>query len=269
MIELVDTHAHLDHPQFDADREAVIQRAASVGVRTIITVGADWVSSRQSVALAEDHVGLYAAVGVHPHEATSVGPNDLDTLRQLAIHPQVVAVGEIGLDYYREHSPPAAQRAIFEAQLEMAAQLGKPVIVHLRDKSGSWAAYEEGLDILSRWAGRLPAGRAGVLHCFSGDLKTAQAAIELGFYLGVDGPITYPQAGDMRALIAQIGMERLLLETDCPYLSPQFRRGRRNEPAYLLQIAAGVAGVLGSTVEQVASITTRNAKTLFTWADNR
>jgi len=263
MLMLIDTHAHLDHPQFDPDREAVIMRASQAGVQTIINVGAGMASSRQSIALAEHYATVYATVGIHPHDAGSVTAVDLEALRRLAAHPRVVAIGEMGLDYYRDRSPRETQKAVLTAQLDIAAELDKPIVVHIRDKEGQRAAYEETLDILARWVSRLPVGRVGVLHCFSGDIQTAQMALDLGFYLGVDGPITYPNAGSLRALVARLPVDRLLLETDCPYLAPQFCRGRRNEPAYLSSIAAQVAEMMNVSAEQVAAITAENARLLF------
>lgn len=263
MVELIDTHAHLDHPKFDTDREAVIRRARDAGVGTIITVGADMASSRASVALAESYMGIYATVGVHPHDAKAVSAADLDELRRLAAHARVVAVGEMGLDYYWDHSPHKVQKEVFEAQLEVAVEAGKPVVIHIRDKKEHRAAYDDALDILNKWATDLPAGRIGVLHCFSGDPDAAQRALELGFYLGVDGPVTYPNAAGLREIAAHIPLDRLLLETDCPYLTPQFRRGKRNEPAYLGQIAEIIVRVKGISTERAAQATTENAQKLF------
>ncbi len=266
MAELIDTHAHLDHPKFDHDREAVIQRALDAGVGTIITVGADLASSRASIALAESHTGIFATVGAHPHDAKMVSLADLDELRRLAAHPTVVAIGEMGLDYYWDHSPHEVQKEVLEAQLGIAVEVGKPVVIHIRDKKGQRSAYEDALSILDKWADELPAGRVGVLHCFSGDPDAAQRALALGFYLGIDGPVTYPNAAGLREVAAQIPLDRLLLETDCPYLTPQFRRGKRNEPAYLGQIAGAVAQAVGVSVERVAQATTENARRLFTLA---
>ncbi|MBN1937539.1 MAG: TatD family hydrolase [Anaerolineae bacterium] len=264
MPDLIDTHAHLDHPKFSHDREAVIQRAFDAGVQPIITAGADMASSRESIALAERFTGIYAAVGVHPHDAQAVSAADLDELRKLADRPQVVAIGEMGLDYYWDHSPHEAQKAVFEAQLGIAVEVGKPAMIHIRDKKGQHAAYEDALNILARWAPNLPSGRVGVLHCFSGDLGAARIALDVGFYLGIDGPVTYPNASELCSIVAQIPLDRLLLETDCPYLTPQFRRGRRNEPAYLGHTAEKIAQVRGISVDQVARATTENARHLFT-----
>ncbi len=191
-MNLVDTHAHLDFRQFDADREAVIERAQAAGVAAIVNVGTDLASSRRAVALAAEHEQIYAAVGMHPHDAKKLDGAALAELRELAQQPKVVAVGEIGLDFYRDHSPRDVQQRAFRAQLAWAAKLGKPVIIHDRD------AHDEVMGILVGWAqgcrARALAGRLGVLHTFSGDWSMAERAIELGFYISISGPVTYKNA---------------------------------------------------------------------------
>lgn len=231
----------------------------------IVAVGADLASSRAAVTLTEEYTGIYATVGVHPHEAASVDGPAIDELRDLAAHPRVVAVGEIGLDYYYEFSPREEQRAAFDAQLALAAEVRKPIVVHLRDKQNEWAVYDLALAALYAWvhAGAAGTRAPGVLHCFSGTLKIARAALELGFYLGVDGPITYPNARALREVVAELPLERLLLETDCPYLAPQARRGKRNEPAYLPYIGEKVAELHQTEVARVAQVTSENAAHLF------
>jgi TatD DNase family protein len=269
-MQWIDTHAHLDHAKYGGEQEAVIERAREAGVWPIVTVGADLASSRAAVALAEQYEGLYATVGVHPHEASSVDAGVMEALRELAGHPRVVAIGEIGLDYYYEFSPREAQRAAFEGQLALASEVDKPVVVHLRDKRGAWGAYEGALEVLGVWVrsegreGQVTGLRApGVLHCFSGTLEIARSALELGFYLGVDGPVTYPNARGLQAIVAALPLERLVLETDCPYLAPQARRGKRNEPGYLAWIGEKVAELQGVAVERVAQVTCENAVRLF------
>ena len=276
-IQWVDTHAHLDDRQFDGDRDAVVRRAAQAGVQWMVTIGADLPSSRAAVALCERYPNVYAAVGIHPHDAKLLDRATLDTLRDLAAHPRVVAIGEIGLDYYRDRSPRDVQCTALEAQLALATELGKPAVIHIRDQPGQRTAYDDTLSILRTWlpdaqppdpqTPKLPNPQTpqppGVLHCFSGDLQMAQAALALGFCVGVDGPVTYPSAGDLRAIVAQLPLDRLLLETDCPYLPPQAWRGRRNEPAYLTYIAATVAEVKGVDLAKVAEVTTANAARLF------
>ncbi|HIC92753.1 MAG TPA: TatD family deoxyribonuclease, partial [Anaerolineae bacterium] len=211
-MELTDTHAHLDFPQFDGDREEVIERALAAGVRRIINVGADLASSRRAVALAEAHPPIYAAVGVHPHDAKTLTDEALAELLGLARHPKVVAIGEIGLDFYRDLSPREAQRQAFERQLALARELGLPVIVHDRN------AHAEVMDVLRR------RGLRGVLHCFSGDLEMARQAIEMGFYISVAGPATFKNAKRLPEIVRQLPLERLLIETDCPYLAPHPHR---------------------------------------------
>jgi TatD DNase family protein len=276
-MQLVDTHAHLDDRQFDGDRDAVVRCAAQAGVQWIVTIGADLPSSQAAVALCERYPNVYAAVGVHPHDAKSLDRATLDTLRDLAAHPRVVAIGEIGLDYYRNRSPRDVQHTALEAQLALATELGKPVVVHIRDERGQRTAYDQALSILRTWlpdaqppdpqTPKLPNSQPpqppGVLHCFSGDLQMAQAALALGFCVGVDGPVTYPSARGLRAIVAELPLEYMLLETDCPYLPPQAWRGRRNEPAYLTYIAAKVAEVKGVDLAKVAEVTTANAARLF------
>jgi TatD DNase family protein len=265
-VELVETHAHLDSPRFAVDREVVITRAVERGVVQIVTVGTDLEASAAAVALAEQHPGVYATVGIHPHASAGLAEAALSELAMLASHPKVVAIGEIGLDYYRDYAPHEAQHAAFERQLALATETGKPVVVHIRDRLGCRKAYEDVLVRLARWLPGRPAPTdhpPGVLHCFSGDLEAARRALAMGFYLGVDGPVTYPNAEGLRALLAQIPLERLLLETDCPYLTPQPERGRRNEPAFLPYIAQEVAILTGSTLRHVAEQTTMNARCLF------
>ena len=264
MIDLVDSHCHLDAPQFDADRDAVIARMAESGVRYAVNPGVDLPSSRAAVALALwQHESIYAAVGIHPHEAKTLDAVALKELEQLAASPRVVAVGEIGLDYYRDLSPRDVQRRAFEAQLELAAEHGLPVIVHDR------SAHDDVLAILSNWCSTLDARhstfdiRVGVLHSFSGDVAMAEQAVALGFFIGVSGPVTYRNADRLRDVVRAVPLERLLIETDAPYLTPQPRRGQRNEPAYVRRVAQAVADVRGLTLEQVAVQTTANAGVLF------
>jgi TatD DNase family protein len=261
---LVDSHCHLDLPQFDADREAVIVRAAESGVTRIVNPGVDLPSSRAAVALAlRQHGCIYAAVGSHPHEAKTLDAVALKELKQLAASPRVVAVGEIGLDYYRDLSPREAQRRAFEAQLELAAELDLPVIVHDRD------AHDDALAILHDWCTSLPAPRStlhehpGVLHSFSGDVAMAEQVVALGFFIGVSGPVTYKNADRLRDVVRAVPLERLLIETDAPYLTPHPHRGQRNEPAYVRFVAQAVADVRGLTLEQVAAQTTANTCVLF------
>ena len=271
MIELVDSHCHLDDRRFDTDREAVIARAMENGVACIVNPGVDLPSSRAAVALAQKHVHIHAAVGIHPHDAKTLDADALEQLKRLARSPKVVAIGEIGLDYYRNLSPRDVQRRALEMQLEMAAELDLPVIVHDRD------AHDDVLAMLSSWSLSLRAphstlnGKPGVLHSFSGDVALARRAAALGFYIGISGPVTYPglagragkTADQTREVARAIPMEQLLIETDAPYLTPQPYRGKRNEPAYVRFVAQAVAEARGLTLEQVAAQTWANTTALF------
>lgn len=257
-MNLIDTHTHLDFPQFDGDRERVIERAAAAGVKAIVDIGTDLASSQAAVALAEAYPQIYAAVGVHPHDAKTVTGKLLEELRALALHSKVVAIGEIGLDFYRDLSPRDKQRQAFQQQLALASEIGKPVIIHDRD------AHTEVMAILHRWAegGNQP---SGVLHCFSGDLAMAQEAIELGFYISIAGPVTFKNARRLRELVRQLPLEKLLVETDCPYLTPRPHRGKRNEPAYVKLVAQEVARIKGMSLEEIAHNTSNNAQALFAY----
>lgn len=254
---LIDTHTHLDFPQFDDDREQVIERALAAGVEAMINVGADLASSRAAVALAEAHPQIYTAVGVHPHDARTLTEEVLEELRALASHPKVVGIGEIGLDFYRDLSPRDRQRRAFQQQLALAREAGKPVIIHDRQ------AHQEVMSILRQWIGSRHHQPAGVLHCFSGDSAMAQEAIELGFYISIAGPVTFQNARRLRDLVRQLPLERLLIETDCPYLTPHPHRGKRNEPAYVKLVAQEVARIKGLSLKEVARVTSDNARALF------
>lgn len=258
---LIDTHCHLDLEQFKGDREAVIARAEQAGVTRMITIGVDLASSRAAVALAEAYPAIYAAVGVHPHEAAGFDEETLTALKSLARHPKVVAVGEIGLDFYRDYSPRTAQRIAFEAQLALAKAVGKPVVVHIRD------AHDAAWAILRPWADSHP-WRAedrpvGVLHCYSGDLSLAEEAITHGFYLGFDGPITYTNARKPPELVRHLPLDYLLIETDAPYLTPHPFRGKRNEPAYVRLVAQRLAELKERPFDEIAAVTSANAARLF------
>lgn len=260
-MNLVDTHAHLDSSRYDKDRAAVISRAREAGVTQTITIGGSLEASRRAVALAQEYPFLYAAVGIHPHNAVDLNGTTLAELRELAQQPKVVAVGEIGLDFYRDLSPRDVQRRAFQAQLAWAAKLGKPVVIHDRD------AHQKVLEILADWAAGQAhsplAGRLGVLHTFSGDLSMAERAIELGFYLSISGPVTYQNARDLPEVVRSVPLERLMVETDCPWLAPHPHRGKRNEPAYIRLVAEQIAALRGIDLAKVAQVTTANARHLF------
>lgn len=254
-VALIDTHAHIDGKEFLNDFDAMLTRAGEAGVSRIIAVGGDVESSRRAGELAQSHDMIFCSAGIHPHDASRVSENVYDVIRGFALkNSKTVAIGEIGLDFYRDRSPRDIQETVFRRFLVMAAELSLPVIIHDRD------AHEQILRILKEEKSR---GIRGVLHCFSGDLKMARECVELGFYLSVPGTITFPSNEQLREVVRGISIDRLLLETDCPYLAPVPYRGKRNEPAHLRITAEKVAEVKGLSLEDVARVTTRNAETLF------
>ncbi|MGD8813966.1 MAG: TatD family hydrolase [Anaerolineales bacterium] len=261
-LELADTHCHLDLSAFDTDLIEVLDRATENGVKRILIPGIDLDSSREAIQLAERYSGVYAAVGVHPHRAKSWDPTVAQQMRTLTESPCVCAIGEIGLDFYRNLAPQDIQRRTFKAQLALAADVGLPVVVHSRQ------AIREVLDYLLPWAEKLPEDlktRAGVLHAYSGDLETASEAFAGGFYVGIGGPLTYRKAQNLRDVTAQMPTDRLLLETDAPYLTPHPYRHRRNEPANVRLVAQELATLFGMEESTIAQITSQNAATLFGW----
>jgi TatD DNase family protein len=250
---LVDTHAHLDFSQFDGDRDRVIHRALEAGVTAIINVGTDLTTSEESVALALRYPSLHAAVGIHPHDAGQISKQALDRLATMAGEERTVAIGEVGLDFYRDLSPRDQQREAFRRQIRLAIELNMPLVVHDRD------AHAEVLTILREEGGHRV---GGVLHCFSGNLNMAWQGIEMGFLIALGGPITY--SGEKKLEVArEIPLEKILVETDCPFLTPVPHRGERNEPAYVRIVAERIAQVRGTTCEEVAKATTSNAARLF------
>lgn len=259
-MTLFDTHCHLDFSAYDADRAEVVARAAAAGVTRVLNPGIDLPTSRAAVELAASFGGLYAAVGVHPNSSADFAPALLDALRALAAAPNVVAVGEIGLDYYRDRSPRDRQLAAFEQQLALAAALELPVIIHNRDAS------DDVLAALANWVPGLPPAlkdRPGVLHSFSASPATAERALALGFYLGFTGPITYKKADDVRAAARLAPLERVLVETDGPFLPPVPFRGQRNEPAYIPYIVEALAQLKALPAADTAAATWENARRLF------
>jgi TatD DNase family protein len=255
---LIDTHLHLDFQKFDKDRPQVVARALEAGVKQMITIGISLETCQRAVELAESYESVWAAVGIHPNDSQEWGTEAEKALRDWAKHPKVVAIGEIGLDYYWKEVPREVQQRAFDEQLALAADVGLPVIIHDRE------ADEDIMISLRRWVSRLTNKTSpGVLHFFSGDLAMAQEAIELGFYLGTDGPVTFKNARALQKVVAAIPLERLLIETDAPFLAPHPHRGRRNEPAYIRYVAEQVANLHGTTFENVAAQTTANARSLF------
>jgi TatD DNase family protein len=247
---LVDSHAHLDNEAFAADLPDVLRRAREAGVGRIVTIGTDVESSRRARALAEAHPDVWFSPGIHPHDADA--PKDVDALRELAAHPRAVAVGETGLDTVKNYSSLPNQKELFVRHLEIALEADKPVTIHCRE------AHGELYPIL-----RAHAPLRGVIHCFSGTWPDAERYLGLNFYLSIAGPVTYPGAKDLREVVQQIPLDRILLETDCPFLPPQGFRGKRNEPSYVRYAAEEIAKVQGLTVEEVTDATSRNARNLF------
>lgn len=249
---MIDTHAHLQDQAFKPDQDTAIQRALTAGIQHIIIVGYDYISSQAAVTLAQCQATLFAAVGIHPHDAGAWQDNTSQLLLDLSRQNKVVAIGETGLDYYRNLSPREIQKKVFTAQLELARKISLPVIIHSRD------AGEEVLGFVQDFP-----GVTGVIHCFSGTLFEARKFIELGWYLGITGSVTFPKATVLREVVRDIPLERLLLETDAPYLAPQPHRGQRNEPSYLGYVASLVAELKKIEVSVVAKQTTANARKLF------
>jgi len=260
---LVDTHAHLDFSQFEDDLELVLGRAGDEGVGCIVTVGFDLESSRQAVSLAHKYADLRACVGVHPHEAGKVTTSYLSDLRELSADARVVAIGEIGLDYYRDRAPRSAQRRVFGEQLDLAAEVGKPVVVHDRD------AHSDVRSMLAQWSEHLAASDGklsrplGVVHCYSGDQAMAEELFRLGFLISLAGPVTYDNAKRLQELVRRLPLDNLMVETDCPFLSPHPYRGQRNEPARVRLVASKIAEIKGVPLGEVAGATTGNAARVF------
>lgn len=252
ILDLFDTHLHLDDDAFAADIDDVLARARTAGVLGFITVGTSLASSRRAIALAEQHDDIYAAVAIHPHNASEATAEALGDLAALARHPRVVAIGETGLDFYRNFAPRDAQAEAFRAHLDLACRRNLPVIIHNRD------AHAEVMRILAEVA-----PPAVIMHCFSGSLDVAQACLDRGYHLGLGGPVTYRNARRALEVARFVPPDRLLLETDAPYLPPEPHRGRRNEPAYLPLIAWAIAHARGVSAGTVAELTSFNARTVF------
>lgn len=250
---LIDTHAHLHLSQFEDDRDAVLARADAAGVRRIVEIGYDLASSRAAVALAEQHAHIFAVVGIQPNYPDDGHAVGLAEIGQLATHPKVVAIGEIGLDYYWNKAPHDLQEQLFRAQLGLARDLGLPVVIHSRD------AQADTVRIL-RDAAR---GQPGVMHSFSGDWAYAEACLDVGFLLSLSGPVTFPKASALHEVARRAPLERILTETDCPYLAPQPYRGKRNEPAYVRLVAERIAALREQPLEQIAAAVWQNAETFF------
>ena len=274
-MHLTDTHCHLDFQKFDQDRIDVLRRAEEKGLVRILIPALSVKSSHLIVDLVASHPMLFAAIGIQPNESLTWDEGSIDALRELASNPKVVAIGEIGLDYYWEAAPHDHQQHVFSAQLELAAELELPVIIHLREKDDAidGPCAEDAMKILTNWVSEFGPGKEalrqhpGVLHSFSGSLETALQAIDLNFYIGITGPVTFKNARYKQEMVSQLPLENLLIETDAPYLTPHPHRGKRNEPAFVYEIADKIAQLQSRNQEQVATVTTNNAARLFSWGE--
>ena len=254
-MSLVDSHCHLDDDKFDADREATIERAREAGVERMLAIGTGNgpPDLEGALRLARRHDFIYATIGVHPHDAAKATPETFERLAELAGEAKVLAIGEIGLDYHYDFSPRDDQRRVFVQQLELAAAARKPIVIHTRE------AWEDTLALIRDHG--LPFG--GIMHCFTGGPKEAEEALNLGFHLSFGGILTFPKADDLREAAAHTPHDRLLVETDCPYLAPIPHRGKRNEPAFLVETARRLAEVRATSPENIATLTTQNFNRLF------
>jgi TatD DNase family protein len=251
---LIDSHCHIDDARFDTDREAMMTRARAVGVTHFVTIGCDIETSRAAVKLAQEYPYIAATVGVHPHEVKRIEPGWYDELRSLARNPGVMAYGEIGLDYHYDHSPRDIQRLRFREQVQLARELRLPIVIHTRE------AQEDTIAILKEEKAH---ELGGVFHCFSGDAWLAKDALDLGFYLSFSGVITFQNASMLRDIVKTVPMDRVLVETDAPYLTPVPHRGKRNEPAYVRHVADKIAELHGLSTQEVEEATMKNTKRLF------
>lgn len=249
---LTDSHAHLEMREFDRDRGEVIRRADEAGVKRIVTVGTTLAECEKTVAIAAANPSVHAAIGIHPHEVKGIRKDTYDRLKKLAGGKKIVAYGEIGLDFFRNISPPGVQVARFGEQLELAKELGLPIIIHDRD------AHSETVSMLKE-----SGIRRGIIHCFSGDYAMARECLDMGFYISVPGTVTFPKSERLREIITKLPLERLLVETDCPYLTPVPHRGKRNEPAYVAYTVRKVAEVKKTSFEETAWATSENAARVF------
>ena len=261
MTPLIDTHSHPHSRQFDADRDAVLARARDAGVGTLVIVGTDPVSNRAALELARTSTDYWATAGFHPHDAKDITAADWHQLEQLAADPKVVALGEMGLDFFRNISPHDIQREVFERQLDLCARLDLPAVVHSRDaEDATWEMLGPWLNARRRAGGTEP---FGVMHCYAYGPEAALRYVESGFLISIPGTVTYPNNERGHSVVRAVRSEALVLETDCPYLTPQSRRGKRNEPALMVETLHKVAELRGEPPEVVASFTSANARRLF------
>jgi TatD DNase family protein len=256
-LEIIDSHAHLEFPQFDEDRAAMLDRAQAVGVKSILAIGSGTGTNHLDAAIpfAEQHDWVYATVGIHPHDVNDVTEETFAQLETLAKHPRVIAWGEMGLDYHYDHVAPDLQKRVFRRQLDQAKAAKLPIIIHCRD------AWPDCLEIMEQdWAS---SGLGGIFHCFSGTLEEARRGLDMGFLISFAGNVTYPKAQAIRDAAAGVPLDLMLTETDSPFLPPQGRRGKRNEPAFVVEVAKALANVRNLAAEEVAAITAANFRRFF------
>jgi len=257
-VSLIDSHCHLDSPEFDADRDEVVARASDAGVEQMVAIGTGSgpPDLEAGIRLADRYAQFYATVGIHPHDAAKATGPDFERLAELLSHPKVVAVGEIGLDYHYDFSPRETQRSVFIQQMEIAAAAKKPIVIHTRE------AWDDTATLLEEhWR---PHGIGGIMHCFSGGPQEARRALDLGFYLGFGGIVTFPKALDVQAAAKEAPEDRILVETDSPYLAPVPKRGKRNEPALIVHTACKLAELRGQSLEEIGCVTSKNFRRLLT-----
>ena len=255
-MSLIDSHCHLDSPEFDADRDEVVARALEAGVEHMVAIGTGSgpPDLEAGIRLAERYPSFYATVGIHPHDAAKASKPDFDRLAELLSHPKVIALGEIGLDYHYDFSPRDTQTSVFIEQMEIAAAAKKPIVIHTREAWNDTAAL-----LGQYWK---PHGIGGIMHCFSGGPAEARQALDLGFYLSFGGIVTFPKALGVQAAAKEAPADRILVETDSPYLAPVPKRGKRNEPALIVHTAQGLADLRGQSLEEVSRLTSENFRCL-------
>jgi len=259
----IDSHAHLDGHKFDADREQVIARASEAGVESIVAIGnGDGPGSLDcAVKLAEQHEFMYATTGIHPHEAELANDAAFEEMACLAKHPKIIAWGEIGLDYFYDYSPRDVQKQVFLRQLELARAANLPIVIHCRPSDNSENAWDDCLSIIKdQWSG---SGLGGVLHCFTGTIDHASRALDMGFMISFAGNVTFPKAQHIRDAALAVPLDRMLIETDCPYLAPIPHRGKRNEPAFVVETARQIGALRGLSSEDIGFKTTENFNRFF------
>jgi len=264
-MRLTDTHCHLDLINFDKDREKVIARAGKAGIEKLLVPGLDISSSRTAIQLAEKYSLIYASVGVHPNSGKTWNNSTLTDIKTLAQHPKVVAIGEIGLDFYRNYTPQNLQKKIFRDQLEFSSEIGKPVIIHCRE------AFSVILKLLTSWQSQLKemkkplANMPGVVHSYSGNISQAKILMDKNYYIGISGPVTYNNAHVLRQVISSVPLDKVLIETDSPFLTPHPYRGKRNEPSFVSYVAERIAEIVRKSPLEIGEITSKNSKKLFNW----